>query len=121
MEGKERKSEALTPVQKPSLSVRANEQMLSAQTIAEVTDKQIKEGLEKPNASTGTPMDDLSGGAKVMAQLANIGKGSIETGGEGVKGGLNALMANMLAKGAMSVELQQKEGAPRAIGDVGQK
>ncbi len=32
--------------------------------------------LAKKTAGTGTPIDQLSGGSKFMAQLANIGGGS---------------------------------------------
>lgn len=54
--------------------------------------KQIVDGLNKPTASTGTPMDKLHGGAKRMAQMSNIGGGSKATGGGGVDEGMKAML-----------------------------
>lgn len=62
------------------------------------TNEQIKEGLEKKTASTGTPIDDLHGMAKSLAIIANVGGGSVESGGGGVKTGTEALLTNAVAK-----------------------
>lgn len=121
MKEKKYKNGSLAPVQKPSLPAQPDDQSLKVQAVIDATDKQIKEGLEKTTASTGFPMDDLSGGAKLMAQLSNIGGGSVETGGGGAKSGLNTIMANMLAKGAVSAETHQKESPLKKIEDVSQK
>ena len=42
----------------------------AADSILSQRGKQIVDGLNKPTASTGTPMDKLHGGAKRMAQRA---------------------------------------------------
>lgn len=65
--------------------------------IKEKTDKLIQQGLECKTASTGTPIKDLNGGALFMAQLSNIGGGSLETGGGGIKEGFNTIAANIAA------------------------
>lgn len=70
--------------------------------IKEKTDEMIQKGLECPTASTGTPIKDLNGGALFMAQLSNIGGGSIETGGGGIKDGFNTIAANIAAKTALN-------------------
>ena len=54
--------------------------------------KQIEDGLSKTTASTGTPMENLHGGAKKMAQMSNIGGGSKATGGGGVDEGMKAML-----------------------------
>lgn len=54
--------------------------------------QQIIDGLNKPTASTGTPMKKLHGGAKKMAQMSNIGGGSKATGGGGVDEGMKAML-----------------------------
>ena len=69
-----------------------------AQEIVEKTDSKIKNGLSRPTASTGTPMKDLNGGAKFMAQLSNIGGGSLATGGGGIRDGFNIIAENLSAK-----------------------
>ena len=71
----------------------------NVQEIIKTTDSKIKEGLSRPTASTGTPMKDLNGGAKFMAQLSNIGGGSLATGGGGIRDGFNTIAANIGAKG----------------------
>lgn len=70
--------------------------------IKEKTDKLIQQGLECPTASTGTPIKDLNGGARFMAQLSNIGGGSLETGGGGIKDGFNTIAANIAATTALN-------------------
>ena len=49
--------------------------------------KKIEDGLSKPTASTGTPIDDLHGLPKIIAQKSNIGGGSLATGGGGYQEG----------------------------------
>ena len=66
--------------------------------IEKQTNEKIKEGLSNPEASTGTPIDVLSGGAKIMAVTSNIGGGSKATGGKGGIDGLNTIMQNQAAK-----------------------
>lgn len=62
-----------------------------ADSILNQRGKQIMDGLNKSTASTGTPMEELHGGAKKMAQMSNIGGGSKATGGGGVDEGMKAM------------------------------
>lgn len=64
----------------------------AADSILSQRGKQIVDGINKPTASTGTPMDKLHGGAKRMAQMSNIGGGSKATGGGGVDEGMKAML-----------------------------
>ncbi len=50
------------------------------------TRKTIENGLSKPLASTGTPISALKGMARTLAVKANIGGGSVASGGYGVRG-----------------------------------
>lgn len=50
------------------------------------------DGLNRPTASTGTPREELHGGAKKTAQMSNIGGGSKATGGGGVDEGMKAML-----------------------------
>ena len=50
------------------------------------TRKEIESGLSKPLAGTGTPISELTGMARTLAIKANVGGGSIATGGHGVRG-----------------------------------
>lgn len=72
-----------------------------AEVIYAETNEKIKRGLEKATASTGTPIASLKGGAKYMAQLSNVGGGSVEIGGGGIKEGFNTFAKNHMAKGAL--------------------
>ena len=63
-----------------------------ADSILNTRGQQIIDGLNKPTASTGTPMEKLHGGARKMAQMSNIGGGSKATGGDGVDEGMKALL-----------------------------
>ena len=83
---------------KTNLSIKIQD---AKKVIAE-TDSKIAKGLAKPTASTGTPIADLSGGSKFMAQLSNIGGGSLATGGGGIRNGFNTIMANVSAKGLVN-------------------
>lgn len=96
--------------QKDVLSTKSfNKVASSAKDVAKNTDKKIEAGLKKPNASTGTPIKDLNGGAKFMAQLSNIGGGSKSTGGGGIKDGLNAITQNTAAKSTLkTLQLNHK-------------
>ncbi len=96
------KSENLVPSSPSSPEVE------SLKNIIEKTNNDIQKGLEKPTASTGTPIEKINGGAKFMAQLSNIGGGSVETGGNGIKGGFNTVSQNTAAKSALKV-LQDNE------------
>ena len=44
-----------------------------------------------PVASTGTPISELNGMARTLAIMANMGDGSIATGGRGVRGGVELM------------------------------
>ena len=63
-----------------------------ADSIIRTRGNQIRSGLKAPRAGTGRPMSKLHGGAKKMAQLANIGGGSKANGGGGVDEGLKAMI-----------------------------
>lgn len=75
----------------------SNDVISLAQKVSEDTVAKIKKGLDRPIASTGTPMSHLSGGAEFMAKLSNIGGGSLATGGGGVKDGFNTIVQNASA------------------------
>ena len=62
-----------------------------AKNTLSTSQRKIAEGLSRKTASTGTPIEDLHGGAKFMAQLSNIGGGSKETGGGGIQAGFNTI------------------------------
>ena len=78
-----------------------------AVSVSEKTDAKIKKGLEKPTASTGTPISKLHGGPKFMAQLSNIGGGSVATGGGGIRDGFNTIAENERAKETIKTELSR--------------
>lgn len=90
------KNENLVPVS-PSSSEAA-----SLKNVIEKTNNDIQKGLEMPTASTGTPIEKINGGAKFMAQLSNIGGGSVETGGGGIKEGFNTIATNIAAKSKLN-------------------
>lgn len=81
----------------------------NTQRIFDKTSEDIRKGLENPYASTGTPIEKLKGGAKFMAQLSNIGGGSVETGGGGVKQGFNTVANNVKAGTALKIEQSTKK------------
>lgn len=76
------------------------------QIALEASQRKIAEGLSKETASTGTPIEKLHGGAKFMAQLSNIGGGSKETGGGGIKAGFNTITAYVDAKAKVQTQSQ---------------
>ena len=63
-----------------------------ADSILRKRGNQIRSGLKNQRASTGRPMSKIYGGAKKMAQLANIGGGSKAICGGGVDEGLKAMI-----------------------------
>ena len=71
--------------------------------------KKIKDGLSKPTASNGTPMNELSGAAKITASLANIGGGSKEIGGGGMQDGVKALGDYQEVKGRIDEQTKVKK------------
>lgn len=79
---------------------------LGAKSTLETSQRKIAEGLSRKNASTGTPIENLHGGAKFMAQLSNIGGGSKETGGGGIKNGFNTIATYVDAKAKVQVQSQ---------------
>lgn len=50
------------------------------------TRREIDAGIAKPLAGTGTPIAELKGMARTLAIKANVGGGSVATGGKGVRG-----------------------------------
>ena len=72
----------------------------------EISQRKIVEGLSRKTASTGTPIGELHGGAKFMAQLSNIGGGSKETGGGGIKDGFNTITTYVDANAKIQVQSQ---------------
>lgn len=83
--------------------------------IIEQTDNKIKKGLERKIASTGTPINKLNGGSKFMAQLSNIGEGSVATGGGGIKEGFNTIFSNVNAKTKLESIQIKTESKPTKI------
>ena len=73
------------------------------------TGKQIMEGLSRPTASTGKPMEELHGAAKRIAQMSNIGGGSKATGGGGIDKGLDTLTKYAQAKTAKTMMDKSKQ------------
>lgn len=78
--------------------VPTNNDLKKNDIVLEASQRKIVEGLSKKTASTGTPIENLHGGAKFMAQLSNIGGGSKETGGGGIKDGFNTITTFVDAK-----------------------
>lgn len=78
-----------------------------AVSVYKKTGAKIKKGLEKPTASTGTPISKLHGGPKFMAQLSNVGGGSVATGGGGIKEGFNTIAENVRSKETIRTELSR--------------
>ena len=71
-----------------------------AVSVSKKTNAKIKKGLEKPTASTGTPISKLHGGPKFMAQLSNVGGG-------GIKEGFNTIAENVRSKETIKTELSR--------------
>lgn len=83
----------------------------AADSILSQRGKQIVDGINKPTASTGTPMDKLHGGAKRMAQMSNIGGGSNAVSKNDV--GENAVIIPILRAG-MSMSNRLTKRLPKA-------
>lgn len=79
---------------------------LNNKNTLEIFQRKIVEGLSRKTASTGKPIDEIYGGAKFMAQLSNIGGGSKETGGGGIKVGLNTITKYIEANATVQAESQ---------------
>lgn len=110
MKSKEKQKEfALTQGQDVSSSTSLSKVVSTARVVAEKTDKKIQEGLTKTTASTGTPVEDLHGGALFMAQMSNVGGGSIDTGGGGIKSGFETIAQNISAKSVLKTAQLKQE------------
>lgn len=84
--------------------------LISAKATMEAAESQIKAGLSKPTASTGTPVSSLHGAAKFTTQLSNIGGGSVDSGGGGIQEGFNTLTKYAAAKAVVASELRNSSG-----------
>lgn len=73
------------------------------------TGKQILTGLNRPTASTGKPIAELSGAAKRIAQISNIGGGSKATGGGGIDKGLDTVTKHAQARTAKAMIESNKQ------------
>ena len=51
----------------------------------------ITDGIQKKEASTGTPLEKLHGASKITATISNVGGGSKETGETGIQGGMETI------------------------------
>lgn len=69
----------------------------------------IISGLENPLSGTGTPIANLSGGAKENAQRANIGGGSKANGGGGMMQGTKNLMEAAYVKGKIDERYREDD------------
>ena len=85
----------------------------AAEGIAKQAGAKIQKGLDRPIASTGTPMEKLHGGPKFMAQVSNIGGGSVKTGGGGIKGGLKTMLEYTEAVSTVKAE---RKPVPTSLG-----
>lgn len=115
MESEREQNQTLAPVQQSLPQSQLSDRGVEAHAVVMETGQRIKEGLEEPFASTGTPIKDLSGGAKFMAQMSNIGGGSLEVGGGGIKEGFGIILANADAQATLRTELQQGGELPKGI------
>lgn len=79
-----------------------------ANDVATTTNSAIENGINNPNASNGTPMEDLHGAAKTTATLKNIGKESKANGG--MNEGINTILLNTKANTIIqTLDLVEKE------------
>lgn len=85
-----------------------SKQMNCLESVVKETYGKIQQGLEKTNASTGTPIKKLNGGAKFMAQMSNIGGGSVKTGGGGIKEGFNTIATYIYYSSKLNTLLKKK-------------
>ena len=93
---KKKQTTEISRPQKPSF-----EQVVDQ--VYQQTGKQIVDGLNKPTASTGKPIEELHGAAKRIAQMSNIGGGSKATGGGGLDRGLDTVTKHAQAKTAKAM------------------
>jgi len=98
------KGTGMSVTQNEVLASKKSNRGVEIKKIADYSAKKIQEGLARPTASTGKPMKDLHGGPKFMAQLSNIGGGSIATGGGGVRDGFNTIAQNIRAVSELEIE-----------------
>lgn len=103
----------LNKIIKKSIEKKVNQrdELSSEQTVDQIlrsTRNQIERGLERPIASTGTPIKKLHGAAKTTATLSNIGGGSKESGGGGMESGMNVITKYAQVKTAKNVIEQTK-------------
>lgn len=76
--------------------------------VFKLTTEQITSGLNTRTASTGTPIPELSGGAKYNTIISNIGGGSKASGGGGMEAGLKVLSAHIKADTILKTAAQNK-------------
>ena len=107
MKAKKDSDTSLTVKTSNSSEVLLSKRGMAAKSVYKKTNAKIKKGLEKPTASTGTPIKNLKGGSKFMAQLSNIGGGSVATGGGGIRDGFNTIAENVRAKETIETELSR--------------
>ena len=69
----------------------------------------IQSGLANPLSGTGTPIADLTGGAKENAQRANIGGGAKANGGGGMSEGTRKLMEAAYVKGKIDERYKEDD------------
>lgn len=80
-------------------------------TVKENAEKQIKDGINNPLSSTGTPIENLYGAARNSAIYANIGGGAKRIGGDGMQGGINNIIQYDRAKTVLYMVGKQKKNA----------
>lgn len=98
---KKKKANALVPTNNSYAN-----STLANKIALDTSSRKIREGLARETASTGTPIEDLHGAARFMAQLSNIGGGSVETGGGGIKDGFNTVAQYFDANAKVQVQSQ---------------
>lgn len=81
------------------------------------SESKIKNGLAKETASTGTPIRDLSGAAKTVAQISNVGGGSKEVGGGGIEDGLKTMLEHTALKAHLSALTNSQENREKMLID----
>ena len=81
------------------------------------TERKIQKGLAKETASTGTPIRDLSGAAKTVAQISNVGGGSKEVGGGGIEDGLKTMLEHTALKAHLSALTNSQENREKMLID----
>lgn len=101
---KKSKSTGLPVTQNGVLASKKSNRGVEIKKIVDDTTNKIQEGLARPIASTGKPMKDLHGGPKFMAQVSNIGGGSLATGGGGIRDGFNTIAQNIRAVSELEIE-----------------